>query len=508
MATSLKNILAAINPSLYYGTSGDKSEAKKQLKEFSELVKKEGILKAAEKVKSPKALSEHNLVYQSYAESIEPVYFFIHDLMEDMGLKPEKLIDNFFSSPGSTQWQESGQRKGIMQQQAFKIMGDINMLLRSILNIVYDLRDFKIRLKMYDDVKEKVGNDKKAAVIALKQLWLDKVDAQKGRGGIHELSSGNLSFVTLRDAFFQVNSVEDIANLDLNERVKSVLFPRFKEFEIWVEQSEKELRKRYEIQRNYLKGQVSSIKLYSRWAKPYLVAASNLESEDISGKSALVKTFNRVVIEVILLGKRKYNPSDGVASGNLPAHFSKIKFPRDYYSCTLVSFTFTALPGQGNFVGKSRVNFSSYCLNEDELELFKESMNNSDLNDVLKLIEGATEESLKQLEKDIEEFTDEKNTLKDAGPSEENKKNKNSNDKNPFLALVGKYNDSPKTVSQGGFFERLFKKKEEEKKKGSIRKETWEEKEYLRKFAAEDAIETTFGIFNIYKKAHGMPSYI
>ena len=42
--------------------------------------------------------AEHEMVYESSSETLEPVYFFILDLMNDFGLNPEKLIDNFSSS--------------------------------------------------------------------------------------------------------------------------------------------------------------------------------------------------------------------------------------------------------------------------------------------------------------------------------------------------------------------------------------------------------------------------
>ena len=68
----------------------------------------------------------HTLIYDSAAEGLEPIYFFILDLMGDMGLKSEKLIDNFISSPGSGHFAELGQRATIMQQQGSKMLGDID----------------------------------------------------------------------------------------------------------------------------------------------------------------------------------------------------------------------------------------------------------------------------------------------------------------------------------------------------------------------------------------------
>ena len=78
--------------------------------------------------------TEHKLVYDSSSETLEPMYFFILDLMNGVGLAPEKLVDNFSSTPGSGHFAELGQRATIMQQQATRILGDVNNDLRSVLN--------------------------------------------------------------------------------------------------------------------------------------------------------------------------------------------------------------------------------------------------------------------------------------------------------------------------------------------------------------------------------------
>src|SRR6056297_2945492 len=89
--------------------------------------------------------AEHTIVYDSSSEQLEPIYFFILDLMNDFGLDPKKIIDNFSSSPGSGHFSEMSQRASIMQQQGQKLLGDINNLVKNILNVVYDLKEFKTR---------------------------------------------------------------------------------------------------------------------------------------------------------------------------------------------------------------------------------------------------------------------------------------------------------------------------------------------------------------------------
>ncbi|MFH1608308.1 MAG: hypothetical protein ABIA78_04210 [archaeon] len=475
MVATIQQIIGKINPRLF-AING------------TELLKEYGSADKipAEKVE-PKPLSEHVLDYDSSTETLEPVYFFILDLINDKGFITEKLVDNFTSSPGSGHFSELGQRATIMQQQASQALANVNTVLRSILNIIYDLKEFKIRLQSYDDLKSDDKNTTEAARLTLKQIWLDKVDIAKGNSSVKAMALGQAGFQTLLDAFLVVKDEKDADKVDLNERVKRILKPRIQEFNIWATSSEQELRKRYQMERTYLKSQVNSLKLYSRWAKPYLKAAQQLEQEDVGRNPAVVKTFNTILLELTILGKSKIGP---------PAELGKIK-SRQYYACVLVNFTFRGIPqkvaqqSHYAFGGKATVSFTAYSLNTDELDKLKKELDKSDIQDVLKLIEGSTTESLDQMQDEINSF------LKEDAPKKEEKKKDQSN---PFLALIGHYNKKEKK-------EDAPKKEEKDTKFIPVKPDTWIEKTHVRPVAEEKAKDEAFDIFDVYKKAHGMPSY-
>lgn len=485
MVATIQQIIGKINP-LLYAANG------------KELLKKYG---SAQKIPVeevvPQSLLDNELEYDSSSETLEPIYFFILDLMQDRGLKPEKLVDNFSSSPGSGHFAELGQRATIMQQQGAKILGDVNTVLRSVLNIIYDLKEFRIRLEYYKDFKSKDQNTKTAALLALKQIWMDKVDISKGNSSIKAMGLGQAGFQTLIDAFLASNSVEDANKLDLNDRVKRILIPRIQEFNIWIEQSEQELQKRYEIEKTYLRSQVNSLKLYSRWAKPYLAAAQQLEAGDSSRNPALVKVFNTIILELTLFGKSKLKVKESALEGSLPTEFSDDKFlktlKRNYHSCFLIDFTFRGIPQrvaqQSHYVfgGKANVVFRAYALNDDEINELNEQMKKSEVEDVLQLIEGATTESLKQLQDEINFFLEEK-------PKEEKPK------KRP--GFFKEFSESMKKTKKD--FQDFFKPT---KKEEAIKPDNFIEKEHLRKIAASNAEDVSFDLFDIYKKAHGMESY-
>jgi len=431
--------------------------------------------------------TENKLIYDSATEQLEPVYFFLLDLMGNVGLEDiEKLIDNFTSSPGSGHFAELGQRATIMQQQGQNMLAQVNTILRSVLNIIYDLKEFKIRLQSYDDSKSKDKYKGEAAKLSLKQIWLDKVDMQKGNSSVKAMSF-QAGFQTLLDAFLAVKDEKDVDKIDLNDRVKRILKQRIHEFNMWFTESDKELRKRYDMERTYLRSQVNSLKLYSRWAKPYFKAAQQLEMK--GGKEpALVKAFNTIILELVLFGK---------ADTGVPDFMDKFVPKRKYYKCVFIEFKFRGIPQRVSqqshyaFGGRAEVVFRGYALNEDELEKFYEELEKSDVEDVLGLIEGATTESLGYLQEEIELF------LKEEEKKENKEKPKDTS--NPFLALIGNYNKDSN--------EKKGKKKDEKKKDGKVRLDDWTEKTHLRPHAALKAKEQAFDLFDIYKKAHGMPSY-
>lgn len=438
--------------------------------------------------------AEHKLSYQSFAETLEPVYYFILDFMDELGLEKEKLVDTFTDTPGGAHFSETGLKMQRMQEEASKMMANIGIVLRSVLNIVYDLKEFKIRLKYYDDSRSGKKTTKEAAILALKQIWMDKVDMNKGNSSIKAMALGQAGFQTLIDAFLAAEKPEDSDKLDLNDRVKRILKPRLQEFYIWLKESEKELRKRYSLEKTHLKSQVNNLKLYSRWVKPYMLAAKDLEKKDQRRNPNIVGAFDNIILELTIIGKSKLDVQSAALDGVIPRDLEKMRLKKDYYSCSLVDFNFRTVPKQGNYIGKFLgrvdVTFRAYALSADELKKIDEEIDKSDLGDVFSLIEGTTTESIEKMEEEINMFLDE------TDPDSEEEEPED--DSNPFKALIG-----------------LYGKKEDKKEKSSgskkspvfVKEDDWIEKTHLRPAATETAISKTFLLFNVYKKAHGMLNF-
>jgi len=455
----------------------------------------------------PMEESVNNLIFNSPTSSLEPIYFWMTTFMRDKGWDPtpERIIDNFASTVGSGHFSEMGGKKTAMQEQASKLLQTINAILRSVLNLIYDLKEFKIRLSHYDAARSKSKETKEAGILALKQIWLDKVDIQRGQGSINALSSGNLQFVTLRDAFYAAKTPEEVDKLDLNERVKRLLKPRVLEFNEWKKRSEQELRKRYEVEKAYLKSQVAALKLQTRWARPYLVAAKKLESnEKIESHYALVKAFNTVILQVVLMSKSKISVKvkhtpNRYGGRDLPEEFGHLAEKgkiRDYYAIVFLDFFFVGIPSKSGqhftFGGKADIKSRGYGLNQDEIDVLKYKLQEEDLENAFGLIEGMTKDSIEALQLDIDDLLEDK--------KEEEKDSANIN---PFTALFSAAKSKKKKKKETE--EDKIKKAKELYKKG-IKPDNYAEK-YVRNLAISKAMDYAFTIYDNYKKSAGMAAF-
>jgi len=355
----------------------------------------------------------YTLIYDSFSEGLEPVYFWIVDFMRDnywgVGLEVRKTLDEFQGAVGSGFFGDLGTRASIMQDRAMKMLTTINSVVRSIINILYDLKEFDQRLQLYKDLHSNEVVKKNTARLSLKQVWIDRVDIQRGRGSINMLTQ-QLQFVTLRDAFMAADSVEEVQKMDLNDRVKRILAPRVQEYLAWEKLSQAELTRRYKIERAYLKSQVSSLKLYSQWARPYLKAAQQLTSADYRTPD-LVSIFNNMQLQVSLFGKRQIKPGDVVPTNPIYVKnkFADVKLPKSIYSCVEVTMTYRTIPhtitrtesgthyAQG---GKVNIRFRGFALDADEVEAVEQE----ELYQGLELIESMTKESLESMQDEISKY--------------------------------------------------------------------------------------------------------
>jgi hypothetical protein len=502
MVVDVKNLVAAINPDVFC-----KPEKRSTVKS---LVKMEGYLKAAEEAEliesdfmnfenvdlaNPFSLQgirnpveQHFFNYDisgSPNQILEELYFWILDYVNGAYGKSEKLVDNFVASPGSSLFTENLQKRSAAEQNASRMFGLVNDVVKSITSLIYSLKEYKTLLALYDKLHSKDRAEREAAMMSLKQRWLDRVDIQKGGTSLKQLAitgAQQPNFVFAIDAFMSAQEVGKMP--DLNERLKNIIRQRLQEFLVWLEESEDAVRKRYMVEKNYLKAQLSTLKLYASWAKPYLKSAQKLR-ENAQETSALVNAFNTALFELTLLGIGKYDPAGAVASGDLPRAFER-KILRKYSPIVLIDMKFRSTPenvGQhARFRGRVEISFTSFALNEDEISVLKQEIEKDDIGDVLGSIEGATSDTLEQLKEEVEDILEEK----------KGDVNKDGEDTNPFSALFSIFK-SDKKVENGDLSRGVPKDSEYEK--------------VIRSLAIISSRRNCRRLYGTLKKANGMPAF-
>jgi len=454
-----------------------KSEIRKLL---IEQIKDSGQVKLSNSVPC-----EYHVCYDSISEGLEPIYFWILDFMRSpppsgKGYEVNKAEENFEASAGSGYFESVGLRAGAMQDRAIKIMGSVNTIVRSIINLLYDLKEFKMRLDTYDELKSKEKDKAEGAELSLRAMWMDMVDIKKGRGSINMMTQ-ELQFVTLRDAFMQAKDEKDAGRMDLNKRVKLILKRKLNEYLKWRDQSEIELRKRCNIEKGYLKTQVDSLKLYTKWARPYLRAAAKLGMKDFNSPD-VISAFSNMQMELTLLGKKEVKPESVFES------YADIRFGKKVYSCVEVKLSFRTVPQmiraqsgtQYVHTGFTDIRIMPYVFTSDEVEYIEKQ----ELYDDLDLVENLTEVSLKELQTDLDDIFEEKK------PEKEEKK------KTELLPFVGVFKGFKKTAGElsGGIKSVL--NIGESYEIGKIKEK-----------AKDSALDIALDIIDKYKKAHGMISW-
>lgn len=444
-------------------------------------------------------IEKHNLIYEALGSSLEPVYFWLLDraAQEYDSEPPYKFTDNFASTVGSTQFTEMAMRARTMQDEAMKILGGVNQVIKAVVQITYDLKEFQIRLKTYEESHSSDEAVKEAALLSLKQIWLDTVDVKRGNTSIKGLALGaQANFATLIDAFMTLKSLDDVNKLDLNERVKKILEQRYPEFLNWTKISEDELSKRYKIERNYLLSQYNTVQMYMKWLKPYLGAARQLEQR-AEPTASFVQMFNTTLLELSFFAQKKYNSIEDVWRGDFPEKFkNKILRGqvRTYYEMVVVEFKFRSIPeraGQSHiFKGTAEITFTSYALNPDEIELLKKMIQKKDFGDIIDLTEGMTG-SLSILKESVGEFIEEAK----AEQKEEQPKSASSllNSIIPPFGKTKKQEEDEKAIAKIGKF---FPKPDGYEEK-AIRSQTT--------FSAR---KRCFEFYELYKKTNSMPTWV
>ena len=453
---------------------------------------REDILKIyTPKIIKGDAIGEYFITYDAFSEGLEPVYYWFLEFLDGMKYKLKKTQDVFAASEGGGWYSEMGMRRTALEKRASELIGTINMVIKSIINLLWDLKEFDMRLNWYEKYKSKNEKEKEEADLALKAVYLTEVDMKKGRAAINSLAQ-DLNFITIRDAFMVAKKPEDVDSMDLNDRVKRVLKPRVGDYLKWVELSDKELNERYRIEKAYLKSQVNSMKLYTAWAKPYLIATNKLLppdiTEDLDGIDVdLVTSFDVAKVYLEIFAKKEAELPQTKKTPSWP-----IEVPEEekWFSCIEISLNHRTSPSgsatdRGHLIHRGRVimSFREYIMQKKHITLKDEEAE----NELLKLVSGLTEETLSAMNEDLKKYVESK-------PDKDKKDEKKKEFKIPIVETAKEIARPFKEAAEG--IKQFFPAKKP-------KVNSWELKR-LEEEAKAKAKKDIFTVYEQYKKQHGM----
>ena len=463
---------------------------KDKLADYADTEKREiNRLDAPIETDYPSPVNSFHLLYESASASIEEIYFWIyHHLKFDQGFHNVVKISDIFTAAEMSSLSGTLQYRIAQQQEkAAQYLRGISDMVKSLFQIVREVRILNEKITYYDDSK-KPGKLGQNADIALKGQWIDLVEGgAKSPASVYGLAQ-QVGFVILPDLFFRVKVdktseiSEKVDKQEFNEKIKEVLKRKLYQYYTWKEKTETELKTRRAFILKYLRQHYNTIKLYMGWIKPYLKTvrrmgggAKNLESAEI------ISAFETTKIEIEILTHKE--PIGGfypviVATFNLRTT-PQMLFQSEGYQKGPIH------------VGQVEVFLRSYVWTEKQLKGYQKYREAEDL-ELLKTIDATISETMDALGDEFKKYLELEGEI---FAKEEEKEEKRESSLEPFTALFSGFREL-----FSGIFPGLMEAVSGEKKK---KEKTEYEKDKDRKSATVAIEFSLYQTYKNFKKSHG-----
>ena len=449
----------------------------------------------------PSTKTRYKLVYEAYNMSMEEMYYWgINHLRQDMAFpKMIKVTDIFSASESSALFGSIAQRLAIQEDRASGFLKGISEMVKTLFQIVRELRIIDERLEIYETWK-----DSKSADTTLKGLYADFAENRGGQmqpGSIYHLSN-QVGYASLPDLFFNTH-VYDKKDVDkvidnmpgFNKNVKAVLKRKLYHYLVWKEKTEKELMARKKFQIKYLRQHYTTIKMYIGWVKPYLRHIKRLTmDEDQLDSPDLISAFESGSIEIENIGI-KPNPKS------------------DYNSIVLMSYSFKIRPlmqfsnsdyKQGPVhIGRGTMTLRAYAWTDHQIDMYRKMRDHED-RELLGLVNDQLESAMEMLGDDLENYLAEaEGKLEEKLKAEKEAKEKLDSKKltkieggsgagDPFISIVKGLKDIGLAFFPSAGVKKPAKPKKPEGNAGA---------------AYKGAKVAMFFVYNNYKKSHRLLSW-
>ncbi|MDD5499997.1 MAG: hypothetical protein PHT91_03945, partial [Candidatus Nanoarchaeia archaeon] len=336
---------------------------------------------------------KYDIEVHSPFEKPEKFYSMVLNELRYFDLKNIQKVSQFLdASPTSGFYGDISQRKAYAKENVDKAMGIINGIIQTITKLIYSLREFDSVLDIFKKLESNDKLDVFAAEQNLRRIFLDEVDMKKGRGAMYQMQvSQGMEYVNLVDSFLTVENLKDVDDLKSNDRVKRILKGRFQEYELWKKSFKKDIVSRKEIQKQYLKSQVESLKMQLDWIKPHYAVLKQLDIKSGANNPDLLVGFDTMQINTkirCVVGGEKEN---SLVTGFLDVDFEFKTNP--YQVRTEQGTSFHHRFG-------TKITYTPYVLRNDDYEKFIKNEAMKEI-DFFKDIVG---DSLKAISEDLEKY--------------------------------------------------------------------------------------------------------
>lgn len=458
----------------------------------------------------PKPLRKLRIVYQSFNQSIEEVYFFLlHNLREDFGLyNVKKITDVFTASEQSAFWGQAQQRMTIQQGQVSNYLATIGKLTKELFQIVREMRILDERLDLYKEsdrllkAKSNVFDRRlsQAAEVALRGYWVDLKDGGvKAPGSVYGLAT-TLGYTALPDIFFAAPAMHKdevdkyVDSLKFNNKLKDVLRKKLKSYLVWKEHTYKEMDNRRKFTLKFLRQHYNAIQMYIEWVKPYLRNVKRLQQNfDKTMSEDLIGAFEGSFTEIEIMCSRKMTKH---------CH-AVVVLSINFRTAPHMDFHQEGYQHKGPVhVGRTEFTLRGYSWTDEEMANYVK-MREKETFDLLGDIDASLKEAIDALGDDMRDY------LKEAGEKfpEDIQREKEDAEKaakekklhemkgilEPFTALFGGFKELFGALAPSGIF----------KAKDKSKPSDWALKKERGKAAGMMGV-ACYGSYKAFKKAHRM----
>lgn len=446
----------------------------------------------------PKPSKRHRLVHEAFNMSLEELYFWtLNHMRQDVGFHQViKVTDTFSASENSAFFGQSAQRLSIQEDRASSFMRGISELVKTLFQIVRELRIIDERLDVYKDWRKS-----KSADSTLKGFFSDFAENKGGQmqpGSIYHLAN-QVGYAVLPDLFFNTiiydkDDIDKVVDkLDFNPNVKSVLKRKLYQFVIWVDKTEKELVARKKFQIKYLRQHYLTIKMYMSWVKPYLKHIRRLTmSEEQLDSAFLISSFETSATEVEIISYQEQKPGKVCPVVLMTYYFTTrpvLQYNQEYNRGPV-------------HIGRGIWTIRSYGWTMDQIKMYV-AMKDREDRELLGLVDDQLKAAMEMLGEDLDKY------LKEAEGELEAEKEKgiapgakekitplqgDSNVFEPFIGIFKGFGEIGKTFVPANFFP------------GKPKGPSAPSKDDIKK-AEGTAAKSMWMVYKNYKKSHGLLSW-